>query len=309
MENYNRYAIEWYKLNKEGCSLREIGRRYNVSHKKVSQVLRKHLLPIKEQKSGKFQDITNVKFGLITAVEVIEKSVKNSKGALHWRCFCACNPNKPLEILGTDLRRRKRHCGCNNPLKSDISGKPFGLLTAIRDSRIRICDHVIWECICQCSEKTLVSYGDLTSGHTKSCGCQRPKGENHYKWNGGSEVKRFLRGHLKTWKNESFASCHYKCVISGVKKQLEIHHLSKSFNEIYIEALSHCNLQQLSSIGGYSAEELDSLIEYVISLHYQYGLGVAITRDLHNEFHSLFGYNCTKENFEEFVQLKKVITP
>lgn len=302
METYDTYALEWFKLNQEGSSLREIARHYGVSHNSVSRILRKHQFLIKEWHTGKFQDITNQEFGLITAIEPTSKS---SKGEYYWKCYCACNPRKSLKILGPDLRRgRKMHCGCNFPRKFNISGRKFGLLTANKDSGIRNNGHVMWECTCTCSTKTLVTYGDLSSGHTKSCGCQRPKGENHHKWTGGSEIKLYLRGHLKYWKRASLAKYNYKCVISGMKTQIEIHHVNKSFIEILHEALDKCDLQLLSTIGEYSTEGLETLIKKVISLHYEYGLGVAITRDLHNEFHSMYGYNCTNEDFKNFINIK-----
>lgn len=300
METYDMYVNEWSDLNRNGFSLRAIARLYGVSHNSVSRILKKYKIIIKEWHTGKFQDITNKKFGLITAIEPLSLS---SKGEYYWKCYCDCDLNKELPpILGTDLRRgRKTHCGCNFPRKIDLAGQTFGFLTAIKDSTLRNNGAVWWECICICSEKHLVTYGDLTTGHTKSCGCQRPKGEDHPNWTGGTEVKLFLRGRLKEWKMESLQKHDFKCAISGSKERLEIHHFNKSFIDIFYEVLSLCNLKELSSVGEYSIEELNMLIESFDSLHRKYGLGISITHKLHKKFHSEYGRNCSLEDFENFV--------
>ncbi|MCM3636380.1 hypothetical protein M3152_01520 [Sporosarcina luteola] len=299
MNNYDKYAEEWSKLNKEGLSLRGIAKLYGVSHNSVSRILRKHQFTIKEWHTSKFQDISNQVFGLITALEPLDVT---DNGEYYWSCYCACNPAKKIKILGTDLRRgRKTHCGCNFPRKFNIAGQQFGFLTAKKDSNIRRKGHVMWECVCICSKKVLASYGGLSSGRTQSCGCQRPSGKDHHRWTGGSsEVKLFLRNRLKLWKKQSLAKYNYRCVISGAKKHLEIHHLNKSFIEIFYEALSSCNLKEFSSVGEYSDEELNALVESFDLIHFENGYGVPITRKLHQAFHSIYGQNTCQQDFEEF---------
>ncbi|WP_336822908.1 hypothetical protein [Sporosarcina sp. USHLN248] len=298
MNTYDKYAEEWSKLNQEGLSLRGIAKLYSVSHNSVSRILRKHDYTIKEWHTGKFQDISNQSFGLITAINPLDVT---DNGEYYWRCYCACNPEVELTIIGTDLRRgRKTHCGCNFPRKFNIEGKKFGFLTAQKDSYIRQNGHVMWECICICSKKVLVSYGDLSSGHTRSCGCQRPSGSEHHKWTGGTEVKLYLRNRLVPWKKQSLAKYNYRCALSGTRKSLEVHHLNKSFIEIFYEALSSCDLKELSSVGEYSDAELEALVESFDLLHSENGLGAPISHKLHKKFHSIYGQNTTPKDFEEF---------
>lgn len=57
------------------------------------------------------------------------------------------------------------------PIK-DISGQQFGRLTAIKFLRIEK-HKAIWLCQCECGGSIEVIGKDLTSGHTKSCGCLR----------------------------------------------------------------------------------------------------------------------------------------
>ena len=61
-------------------------------------------------------------------------------------------------------------------IRRDLTGERFGSLTVIKplDKRINQC--VIWECICDCGNIHGVSTNNLTSGHTKSCGCKHHPG-------------------------------------------------------------------------------------------------------------------------------------
>lgn len=56
---------------------------------------------------------------------------------------------------------------------NDLTGKKFGRLRVIRKADIRQNYKELWECVCECGTKTLVTTYDLNSGHTKSCGCLR----------------------------------------------------------------------------------------------------------------------------------------
>lgn len=54
----------------------------------------------------------------------------------------------------------------------DLTNKKFGRLTAISPTRMRSRNGcVIWECMCSCGNKPLVSGSDLSSGNIASCGC------------------------------------------------------------------------------------------------------------------------------------------
>jgi len=55
--------------------------------------------------------------------------------------------------------------------KIDLSGQRFGRLTVLKDSGKRQCGSVIWECICDCGQKTFSRANDLRAGNTRSCGC------------------------------------------------------------------------------------------------------------------------------------------
>jgi hypothetical protein len=58
-------------------------------------------------------------------------------------------------------------------LPLDLSNQKFGRLKAIEITSKRRNNKVVWKCICNCKNKSIVyiTSGDLRSGHTKSCGC------------------------------------------------------------------------------------------------------------------------------------------
>lgn len=56
-------------------------------------------------------------------------------------------------------------------MKKDLTGKRFGRLTVLKEAGRSKDRQIIWECICDCGNTTLVKAGNLTSGDTKSCGC------------------------------------------------------------------------------------------------------------------------------------------
>ena len=57
----------------------------------------------------------------------------------------------------------------------DLTGQRFGRLTVLEQGKDKHRPNgkrvVTWECVCDCGNKTNVSAGHLTSGHTWSCGC------------------------------------------------------------------------------------------------------------------------------------------
>lgn len=121
------------------------------------------------------------KYGKLT---VVKKTRKNKNGKWFYSCICECGNTK--EVLGESLRSgNTTSCGCvrtemlksrakemgKNNLK-DLTGKKFGRLTVLccTDKRCNN-NSAIWECMCDCGNKTLVKSSHLIDGRTKSCGC------------------------------------------------------------------------------------------------------------------------------------------
>jgi hypothetical protein len=310
---YSHLAEEWEQLNQRGWSLRKIAARFNTTHNTVAKTLKDSGIDYIVWKHHDFIDLTNRNFGLITVVKLIGKRPVGKSGKMDhvWECFCECNLEETFEVMGGNLRRKKggkTHCGCSFPRKFDIIGRKFGALTVIKDSRKRDNGHVHWWCLCDCGKKTLQTYGSLSSGHTSSCGCGRLRGPEHPNWNGGnSEVKVYIRSQLKKWKQRSLEKYNYSCVISGVKGVfLEIHHLKKPFYLIFEEALQLCSLDPYPKVKDYQPNKFKKLVDTCVELHEKYEEGVPLTNKLHNEFHSIYGYDCTEKDFYEFKERKVI---
>lgn len=58
----------------------------------------------------------------------------------------------------------------------DLSGKIFGKLQAIKRVYPNINGRPAWECVCECGKVTIVPSNNLSSGNTKTCGCNKLAG-------------------------------------------------------------------------------------------------------------------------------------
>lgn len=58
-------------------------------------------------------------------------------------------------------------------VRNDLTGRQFGKLTAVRPAHRQPLERSKWECLCECGNTAKVDTNKLTSGHTKSCGCNR----------------------------------------------------------------------------------------------------------------------------------------
>lgn len=129
--------------------------------------------------AGKPMDLSNQKFGRLTALEATEKRINKS---VIWRCQCECG--KECFISAASLRSgRTKSCGClkqesdKKPKGNviDLTGQKFGHLTVISRNGSDQRGEALWECECDCDAHThiIVLGSNLRSGHTQSCGCER----------------------------------------------------------------------------------------------------------------------------------------
>lgn len=121
------------------------------------------------------KDLTGQKFGLLTVKYRCEDKVFGSgRVRPQWMCQCECGNYK--KVPGDHLRNgHTQSCGC---LKvKNLAGQRFGRLVA-KEIFARVVQpsgqiRVEWLCKCDCGEETIVSSGNLSSGHVSSCGCLR----------------------------------------------------------------------------------------------------------------------------------------
>jgi hypothetical protein len=88
----------------------------------------------------------------------------------------------------------------------DLTGQVFGRLTVVTYER-----RIVWVCRCECGATTILSGTKLTSGHTRSCGCLRPKGPGtgNRRTHGGSRtdvyrIWEMMRQRCSNPKNKNF---------------------------------------------------------------------------------------------------------
>lgn len=128
---------------------------------------------------GAFIDLTNKQFGRLIVQYKTDK--KQGKDWL-WHCKCECG--NECDIAGGSLRAlRTKSCGCLKKEKDkqpkgnvkDELGHKYGHLTVIARAGSTDRGLALWECECDCLNKThiIVTGDNLRRGHTTSCGCER----------------------------------------------------------------------------------------------------------------------------------------
>ena len=106
---------------------------------------------------------------------VLAQAGSDSSGSVSWLCLCDCGVEST--VLGYRLRSgRSLSCGCRRAeataeaKRKDLVGRTFALLTVIRRDG-KASGQTVWLCRCACGTETRVLNGNLTRGHTRSCGC------------------------------------------------------------------------------------------------------------------------------------------
>jgi hypothetical protein len=123
---------------------------------------------------GRAKDLRGQKFGRLTVLYRTHNVGTNTM----WKCECECG--SILSINGASLNRgATKSCGClqreiasitASKKKIDLKNKVFGRLTVIDAAPSKNGD-AVWKCKCECGNIINVLAYNLTSGHTKSCGC------------------------------------------------------------------------------------------------------------------------------------------
>lgn len=131
------------------------------------------------------------------------------------------------------------------------------------------------------------------------------KGSNVYNWKGGvRSLQIYLRQKIEYWKKESLKKYDYKCFITDKRsKNLIVHHIY-NFSKIVDETLEMTQLPLYENVGLYSEKQLSVLENVCIKLHYKYGLGIPILKNLHEDFHKLYGI--TDNSVEQLYRFKNM---
>lgn len=121
---------------------------------------------------GKLKDQTGHVYGKWTVLRKAEE--KTAYGDVCWICRCECGNEKA--VSGKILRKGKsKSCGqCTRHIMKP--GERFGKLITIEDTgKTDSSRHKLWRCICDCGNEIIVASRNLTTGNTKSCGCNHQR--------------------------------------------------------------------------------------------------------------------------------------
>lgn len=133
---------------------------------------------------------------------------------------------------------------------------------------------------------------------------ERLRGANNYNWKGGiSPIVVRLREYTIPWKIESLARYDYKCALSNLNDgTLEVHHQNKNFSELVYETFKILNLKIEKDMSNYTEVERNLIRDTLLSLHYECGLGIPLTKNIHKKFHNIYGNR--SNNLKQFNEFK-----
>lgn len=119
----------------------------------------------------RYEDLTNQKFGRLTALYRVE----NRANQTTWHCICECG--NEIDVYAASLKNGKtQSCGCYRKEIAqskaiDMTGERFGRLLVLERTNLRSGKTVVWKCKCDCGNICYVSRNALQQGKTQSCGC------------------------------------------------------------------------------------------------------------------------------------------
>jgi len=147
-------------------------------------------------------------------------------------------------------------------------------------------EHLRCRCIHHPDKILLRSYGTVRNTKEPCPNCRNEKSL--------SDLSRFLRSTIISWRNASEKNCNYECILTG-SKDYDVHHLY-SFSSIIKDTLEYLKID----INDYNSDDIIAIKKEFIKRHEEL-LGVCLDKKLHILFHQIYSKeNNTYEQFEEF---------
>lgn len=132
----------------------------------------------------------------------------------------------------------------------------------------------------------------------------RRLGENNPSWNGGStELKPMLRGLIEPWKQECMRRTGYRCEITGLTGQLNVHHMV-GFEQIFEMTMEELGIQILPRIGDYSQEQLMKIQNTFVRNNREMANPIVMLQDVHLAFHKFCRGNSCPTSFAQLEEFK-----
>lgn len=133
--------------------------------------------------------------------------------------------------------------------------------------------------------------------------CGMREGGSYQQKNGISPISETLRSASIKWKKRCIEQ-HPYCDISGSTEDLQVHHLNINFQDVVAEAMNNLGIKEISNIKEIDSNILASLREEIERIHLTKVEGIVLTKKIHKEFHHIYGYHNTKEQYIEFKNMK-----
>ncbi len=243
-------------------------------------------------------------------IEILSDVYENAKGRLHCRCIIdGYEWETTWRILSEN--HGCPECAGNAKLNIDIVKERMAIIDPTIEilSDIYINGTVKLDCRCRIDGHLWSSpYNSLRQGKgCRECWIRNTSGENSKFWDGGvTLLHKYLRLSAKQWKKDSIIACGHKCVITGEPFD-DVHHLY-GFDIICKETMNRCGLPIYQDIGKYTQDELKLIDDTCKQIHDEHGLGICLKKDIHDLFHSEFGYGGNiPEQFEKFLKEKEMV--
>lgn len=241
---------------------------------------------IRDEDSPFLENLVGEIFGYLTAKEL--HPIRTKSGGSRWVCVCKCGNEKTISAHSLK-RGTTKSCGCLK--RKIIINKLFGYLLVEKEILITGRKMKHFECKCKCGNIIIVSYGNLMSGNTKSCGCfrkkkmSRRKGNKNPCWNPNitdseRNADRILRGNSKSkkWRLKVLNRDNNICQCCKLQKEKLISHHIYSWK-------THKRLR------------------YTVSN------GITFCVNCHKMYHKLFSYkNSTRKKLSAFLLRTKFIS-
>jgi 5-methylcytosine-specific restriction endonuclease McrA len=167
---------------------------------------------------SKALDITNQKFGRLTAIEKVPRPQHLANKFTYWRCKCECGSEGFYPATGLN-KGKVKSCGCitKDLLRAkakDMTGMSFGKLLVLQRSADVSKRGVRWLCRCECGSLKVIN-GTTLRGGQQSCGClSKETARIQSTKYGGNVARNCLVSNYRTTAAErslEFALSHDEC--------------------------------------------------------------------------------------------------
>lgn len=164
-----------------------------------------------------------------------------------------------------------------------------------------------WKCLTNPKHIWRTSVNNRTGVHLTRCPrCVREdlRGENNNNWKGGVTVlNQYLRSQTFDWVADCLKRSGYKCFISGVNRELEVHHV-KPFHEIRDDVIEELDFPIYQTMGEYSQDQLNKFSDLIKEKH-DTTAGIVMNKYLHDLFHSIYGQGINRKiGIDEVIEFK-----